>query len=60
MSNQSCRILPKAEHILGTDQWQVVQLEEHVDIGPLLTVWSRWHPRAEAVMVAWVAKPEHR
>ena len=27
-------------------------MEEHVDIGPLLTVWSRLYSQAEAVMGA--------
>ena len=41
MSNQSYRSFPKAENSSGSASWQVVQVEEHFDIGPLLTVWSR-------------------
>ena len=28
-------------------------MDENVEIGPLLIVWSRLHPPAEAVMGAW-------
>ena len=33
--------LPKAKNWSGSAPWQVVKVEEHVDIGPLLTAWSR-------------------
>ena len=34
-------LVPKAENWSGSAPWQVVKVEKHVDIGPLLTVWSR-------------------
>ena len=33
--------LPKAENWSGSAALQVVKVEEHVDVGPLLTAWSR-------------------
>ena len=41
MSNQSYGSQPKAENWSASAPWQVVNVEEHVDIGHLLTVWSR-------------------
>ena len=41
MSRKSYGSLPKAENWSGSAPWQVVKVEEHVDIGPLLTAWSR-------------------
>ena len=37
MSIQSCRSLLKAENWSGSAPLQVFKVEEHVDIGPLLT-----------------------
>ena len=53
MSIQSCRSLLKAEIWSGSAPLQVFNMDEHVDIWPLLTVWSRLHPQAEAIMGAW-------
>ena len=55
MSIQSCSGSLKAENRSGSTPLQVLNVDEHVDIGPLvlLTVWSRLHPKAEAVMGAW-------
>ena len=35
----------KAENWSGSAPLQVFNMDEHVDIGPLLTAWSRLHPR---------------
>ena len=51
--NQSCRSLLKAENWAGSAPWQVFQVEAHVDIGPLLTVWSKLDPQATAGKEAW-------
>ena len=49
-SIQSCRCLLKAEIWSGSAPLQTFNVDEHVDVGPLLTVWSRLHPQAEAIM----------
>ena len=41
MSKQSYRSSLKAENRSGTAPWWVLKVEEHVDIVPLLTVWSK-------------------
>ena len=41
MSRKSYGSLPKAKNRSGSAPWQVVKVEEHVDIRPLLTAWSR-------------------
>ena len=33
--------LPNSETWSGSAPWQVVKVEEHVDIGPLFTAWIR-------------------
>ena len=53
MSIQSCRRLLKVKIWSGSAPLQVFNVDELVDIGPLLTVWSRLHPPAEAIMAAW-------
>ena len=50
---QSCRSLLKADIWSGNAPLQVFNVDEHVDIGPLLTVWSRLQPQVEAIMGAW-------
>ena len=52
MSTQSCRSLLEAKKWSGSAPLQVFNMHEHVDIGPFLTVWSRLHPQAEAIMGA--------
>ena len=60
MSTQSCSTSLKAENWTGSAplQLQVLNVDEHVGIGPLLTVWSRLHPQAEAIMGAWGRKQD--
>ena len=41
MSSSSYGSQPKAENWSGSSSWQVVNVEEQVDIEHLLTVWSR-------------------
>ena len=53
MLTQSCRGSLKVENWSGSAPLQVFNVDEHVDIGPLLKAWSRLHPQAEAVMGAW-------
>ena len=53
VSIRSCCRSLKAENWSGSAPLQVFNVDEHVDIGPLLTVWSRLHPQAEAIMGAW-------
>ena len=53
MSSQSSRSLLEAGTWSGSAPLQAFNLEEHVDIGPLVTVWSRLHTQAEAVMETW-------
>ena len=49
MSGQSCRSVLKAENWSGSAPGgaplQVLIVDEHVDIVPLLTAWSRLQPR---------------
>ena len=45
--------LLKAENCSVSAPLQVFNVDGNVDIGLLLTVWSRLHPQAEAVMGAW-------
>ena len=60
MSIQSCRCLLE----LVTEVWsgrapiQVFYMDEHVDIGPPLTVWSWLRPQAKAIMGAWWRKQD--
>ena len=60
MSIQSCRSLLKAENWSGSASLQLFTVDERVDIGPLLTVWSRLHPQAEVIRGALGAKPVHK
>ena len=53
ISTQSCRSLLKADIWSGSAPLQMFNVDKHVDIGPLFTVWSRLHPQAEAIMGAW-------
>ena len=41
MSDLSHRSLPKAESWSGSAPWQVVKMEEHVDLAPLSKAWNR-------------------
>ena len=52
MSIQTCSSSLKAENYSGSAPFQVFLVDEHGDIGPLLTVRSRLHPQAEAIMGA--------
>ena len=53
MSIQSCRSSLKAEIWSGSAPLQVFNVDEHADIGTVLTIWSRLYPQAEAIMGAW-------
>ena len=55
MSIQSSSSSLKVENWSGSAPLQVFNVDEHVDLGPLLPVssWSRLHPQADAVMGAW-------
>ena len=46
MSNRRCERDLMAESLSDSPPWQVLQVEEQSDIGPLLIVWSRLHPYA--------------